>query len=134
MSYVACWQKFDAWRNGWRVLRLAQCASFFCSTRTSEVFAETRSRTRETYCLRRADVTFFRGRVQLGVAQWSTTDRVKVRFLRSQGRPVAQRGGSFARSGGFTKARRGRWRCRRSYARVDVLLFVFALVGSTGGV
>ena len=39
----------------------------------------------ETYCSRRADVAFFRGRVQLGVAQWSTADRVDICFRGSKG-------------------------------------------------
>ena len=65
-----------AWRNGGRML----CTSFRFLTRASEMFAETRSRIHETYCLRRADVAFFRGRVQLGMAQWPTADRVEVRL------------------------------------------------------
>ena len=69
-----------AWRNEGRVLWLALCASFCFLTRASAMFAETRSRIHEKYCLRRADVAFFRGRVQLGVAQWSRADRVEVRF------------------------------------------------------
>ena len=67
-----------SWRNWGRVLWLALCASFCFLTRASEMFAETRSRIHETYYLRRADVPFFRGRVQLGVAQWSRADRVEV--------------------------------------------------------
>ena len=58
-----------AWRNGGRVLWLSLCASFWCLTRASEMFAEIRSRIHERYCLRRADVAFFCGRAQLGVAQ-----------------------------------------------------------------
>ena len=108
-----------AWRNAGRVLWPALCASFCFLTRASEMFAETRSRIHETYCLRRTNVAFFSGRVQLGVAQWSTADRVEVRFLGSKGDQL--RKGDFARSGGFTKARGGRWRCYRFYARVDVL-------------
>ena len=49
------------------------------------MFAETRSRIHETYCLRRADVAFFRGPAQLTAAHWSTTDRVEVRFRGSKG-------------------------------------------------
>ena len=49
------------------------------------MFAKIRSRIHETYCLRRADAAFFRGRAQLGVAQWSRADRVKVRFRGSKG-------------------------------------------------
>ena len=74
-----------AWRNGGRVLWLTWCASFCFLTRTSEMFAETRLRIHETYCLRRADVAFFRDRVQLEVAQWSRADRVEVRFRGSKG-------------------------------------------------
>ena len=73
-----------AWRNGGRVLWLAFCASFCFLTRASEMFAGTRSRIHETYCSRRADVAFFRGRVQLGVAQWSTASRVEVRLSGSE--------------------------------------------------
>ena len=89
------------------MLWLASYASFCFLTRASEMFAETRSRIHKTYCLRR-DAAFFRGRVQLGVAQWSTADRVEVRFRGSKGDQFAQRGDDFARSGGFTEARGGR--------------------------
>ena len=41
------------------------------------MFAEPRSRTHKTYCVRLADVAVFRGRVQLGVAQWSTADQLR---------------------------------------------------------
>ena len=58
-----------AWRNGGRLLWLELCASFCFLTRVFEMFAETRSRTHEAYCLRRADVASFLGRVQLGVVQ-----------------------------------------------------------------
>ena len=61
-----------AWRNGGRVLWLALCASFCLLTRASVMFAEARSRVHETYCLRRADVAFFRGQTQLSAAQWAT--------------------------------------------------------------
>ena len=54
-------------------------------TRASEMFAETRSRVHETYCLRRADVAFFRGNIQLTLGQWSTADRVEVRLCGSKG-------------------------------------------------
>ena len=74
-----------AWRNGGRMLWLALCASFRFLTRASEMSAETWPRIHETYCLRQADVAFFRGRVQLGVAQWSTADRVEVRFCGFKG-------------------------------------------------
>ena len=63
----------------------ALSASFCLLTRASEMFAETRLRFHETYCLRRADVAFFRGNIQLTVAQWSTADHVEVRFRRSKG-------------------------------------------------
>ena len=49
------------------------------------MFAETRLRVHETYCFRRADVAFFRGNIQLTVAQWSNADRVEVRFRGSKG-------------------------------------------------
>lgn len=45
-----------SWGTGGRVLWLALCASFCFLTRASEMFAESRSRIHETYCLRRADV------------------------------------------------------------------------------
>ena len=54
-------------------------------TRASKMLVETRSRIHETYSLRRADVAFFRGQAQLGVAQWSRADRVEVRFRGSNG-------------------------------------------------
>ena len=49
-----------SWGTRGRVLWLALCASFCFLTRASEMSAESRSRIRETYCLRRADVAFFR--------------------------------------------------------------------------
>ena len=57
-----------AWRAGGCVLWLDLRASFCFLTRASEMFTETRSRFYETYCLRRADVTFFRGQSQLTAA------------------------------------------------------------------
>jgi len=74
-----------SWGTGGRVLWLALCASFCFLTRASELFAETRTRIHETYCLRRADVAFFCGKVQLVSARWSTADRVEVRFRGSKG-------------------------------------------------
>ena len=53
-------------------------------TRASEMFTESRSRIHETYCLRRADVSF-RGNVQLTAAPWVSADRVEVRFRGSKG-------------------------------------------------
>ena len=50
-----------AWRNGGRVLWFVLCASICFLTRASEMFANSRSRVHETYCLHRADVAFFRG-------------------------------------------------------------------------
>ena len=73
------------WRAGGRVLWVALCASFCLLTCASDMFAETRLRVPETYCLRRAHVAFFRGNIQLTVAQWSTADRVEVRFRGSKG-------------------------------------------------
>ena len=67
-----------AWRNGGRVLWLALCASFWFLIGAFEMFAETRLSIHETYCLRRADVDFGRGRIQLGLAQRSRADRVEV--------------------------------------------------------
>ena len=55
--------------NGGRVLWLGLNASLLFSTRSSEIFAETLSRTHETYCFWRADVILFRGRAQLAVPQ-----------------------------------------------------------------
>ena len=80
-----------AWRNGGRVLWLALCALVCFLTRASEMFAETRSRIHETYCLWWADVAFFRGRVQLGGAQWSTDDRAENRFRGSKGDQLRKR-------------------------------------------
>ena len=73
------------WRAGGRVLWPALYASFCLLTRASEMFAETRLRVHDTYFLRRADVAFFRGKIQLIVAQWSTADHVEVRFRGSMG-------------------------------------------------
>ena len=73
------------WRAGGRVLWLALCDSFCLLTRASEMFAEARLRVHEIYCLWRADVAFFRRNIQLTVAQWSTADRVDVRFRGSKG-------------------------------------------------
>ena len=73
-------KRIPAWRAGGRVLWLALCASFCLLTRASEMLAETRLRVPETCCLRRADVAFFRGNIQLTIAQWSTADRVEVRL------------------------------------------------------
>ena len=74
-----------SWGTGGRVLWLALCASFCFLTRASEMFAESRSRIHETYCLRRADVAFFRGNAQLTAALWASADRVEVRFRGSKG-------------------------------------------------
>ena len=49
------------------------------------MFAETRPRGHETYCLRRADVTPVREQTRLSVTQWSTTDHDEVRFRRLEG-------------------------------------------------
>ena len=49
------------WPSGGRFLWLALCSSVCFEVRESKMFAETRSRLRETYCLRRADVFFFCG-------------------------------------------------------------------------
>ena len=73
------------WRAGGRVLWLALCASFCLLIRASEMFAGIRLRVHETYCLRRADVAFFGGNIQLTVAQWSTAGGVEVRFRGSKG-------------------------------------------------
>ena len=70
------------WRAGGRVLWLALCALFCLLIRASEMFAETRLRVHETYCLRRADVASF---AEIFVAQWSTANRVEVRFRGSKG-------------------------------------------------
>ena len=69
-----------SWGAGGRVLWLTLCASLYFLTRASEMFAETRSRVYEWYCLRRADVGFFRGDYRLAEALWSTADRVEIRF------------------------------------------------------
>ena len=122
-----------AWRNGGRVLWLALCASFRFLTRASEMFAETRSRIHETYCLRRADVAFFRGRVQLGVAQWSRADRVEVRFLGSKGDQLRKR----AVASRIGLVHRGPWgpvAVLSILCSSRCLVICFAFVGSIGGV
>ena len=73
------------WRAGGRVLWLALCASFCLLTRASEMFSGNSITSSRDYCLRRADVAFFRGNIQLTVAQWSTVNRVEVRFRGSKG-------------------------------------------------
>ena len=74
------------WRAGGRVLWLTLCASFCLLTRASQMFAETRLRVHETYCLHRAHC-FLLSRKYLAycVAKWSTADRVEVRFRGSKG-------------------------------------------------
>ena len=78
-----------SWRAGSWVLWLTPCASFIFLTYVSDMFAETRSRFYELYCLRRADVSFFSGGSQLLEALWSTADRVEVLFCGSRGGSVA---------------------------------------------
>ena len=74
-----------SWRSGSQIMLLTLCASFCYLTHASEMFAETRSRTSESYCLRRADVALFRGEAQLAEALWSTAHRVVVCFRISKG-------------------------------------------------
>ena len=88
------------WRAGSRVLWVALCGSFCLLTRASEMFAETRLRVHETYCLRHADVAYFRGNIQLTVAQWSTADRVEVRFR-------GLKGGQLRKGAVVTRVRKG---------------------------
>ena len=73
------------WRAGGGGSWLALFALFCLLTCASEIFADTRLRVHETYWFRRADVAFFREKNQLTVAQWSTADRVKIRFRGSKG-------------------------------------------------
>lgn len=74
------------WGVGGRVLFLALGASFFFLTRASEMFAMTRVSMHEVHGLRRGDVAFFRGTVQLFLpAQWYLADRVELRFRSSKG-------------------------------------------------
>ena len=75
----------QTWGAGGRVLWNALGASFFFLTRAAEIFAETRTRAHEFYCLRRADVEFFRAERPLEWGQWSMADRFEVRFRRSKG-------------------------------------------------
>ena len=121
-----------SWGTGGRVLWLALCASFCFLTRASEMFAESRSRIHETYCLRRADVAFFRGNAQLTAALWASADRVEVRFRGSKGDQM-RTGRVLTRvREGAAKAVGCRWRRRRSHDRVDVLLFVSSVVCPPG--
>ena len=53
--------------------------------RAPEVFAETRSRTHETYRLRQAHLAFFRGRINLAGLQCSTPQRVVGQFRGPKG-------------------------------------------------
>ena len=123
-----------AWRNEGHVLWLALCASYCFFTLASEMFAETRSRIHETYCLRRGDVSFFRGRAQLGVAQWSSADRVEVRFRGSKGDQL-RKGAVISRVRAVSPRPVG-----GGGGAVDLMLelmpcyLFFALVGFPGGV
>ncbi|CAN0128875.1 unnamed protein product, partial [Pylaiella littoralis] len=69
-----------AWGSGGRVLFLVLCASFFFLTRSSEMFAVSRSAMHEVHGLRRGDVAFFQGPEQLPSARWECADRVELRF------------------------------------------------------
>ena len=96
-----------AGRNGGRVLSLSLCVSFCFLIGASEIFPETGSRIHEMYRLQRVvDVALFRGRVQLGVAQWLTADRVKVRFRGSKGAQLRKKGRLFRT---FGRVHRGPW-------------------------
>ena len=86
LDNVACCRNIDPCvrRNGRLVLSLALCASFVfypCIGKTRR----TRPRIHQTHCLRRVDVAFFRSRVKLRGAYWSTAQRVEVRFSGSRG-------------------------------------------------
>ena len=102
-------------------------------TRASQKFGETRSRTHETYCLSRADVVFFRGRIQLRVAELPTADRVEVRFRASKGDQLRE-GAVISRVRACSPRA-----VRAGGGAVDLMLelmscFSFALVGSPGDV
>ena len=65
---------------------LVLCASCRFLTRASELFCgDPFAFPRDVFCLRRADVAFFRGQSRLGATQWPTADRVESRFLGSKG-------------------------------------------------
>ena len=120
------------WRAGGRVLWLALCASF-CLLMARQK------------CLRKPGYDFtrpivcgvlmlpsFAENIQLTVAQWSTADRVEVRFRGSKSDPL-RKGAVITRvRKGSVDARGGRWRRRRSNDRIDVLLLVSSLFGPLG--
>ena len=73
------------WGQGGRVLYLVLGASFVFLTRACEILAVSQTSMHVVHGLRRGDVAFFRGAVQLSAAQWHSADRVEVRFRSSKG-------------------------------------------------
>lgn len=74
------------WGVGGRLMFLALGASFFFLTGASEMFAMSVSHMHAAHGLRRGDVAFFAGSVQLILpTRWPLADRVEVRFRYSKG-------------------------------------------------
>ena len=119
----------QAWGDGWRMLWLALGTLFFFVARAAEMFAETSTRAHEEWCLRRADVAFLRGENQLKGGQWSTADRVDLRFRGNKGDQL-RAGDIFKSSEERPATTSGRQRrCRRFNDRAVVVIFVPFTIG-----
>ena len=68
-----------------RVLWRGLALSYFLLLRASELFAEARGKYHEIYCLRRGDVAFFRGDLQLGKEDRHEADKMEVHMKGSKG-------------------------------------------------
>ena len=74
------------WGAGGRILFLSLTASFFFLARSCEMFAVSQTAMHAVHGLRRGDVAFFHGSVQLTSRdKWALADRVEVRFRSSKG-------------------------------------------------
>ena len=107
------------------------CVVLFLDSRVGNVCRVAVAYSRDLF-LRRADVAFFRGNVQLTAAPWVSADRVEVRFRGSKGDQM-RTGRVLTRvRGGGAEAFGCRWRRRRSHDRVDVFLSVFSVLCPPG--
>ena len=73
------------WGPGGWVLWLALGASFFFLAPAGEMFASKEGCWDDGHMLRRKDMVFFRGSIQLDWTMWGQADRVVVRFRNSKG-------------------------------------------------